>query len=101
MRVFVLLGIAACIVGATPQQSSAQIDDSMIVRPSSMELNFTAIEKLADKGYRNIRVARQRPPTVKAFDRAGNEVEITIGQFDGRILSIRYPQSAANRDLRR
>ena len=96
MRVFVLLGIAACVVGATSQQPSAQVDDSMLVRPPSMELNFTAFEKLADEGYQNIRVAQRHPPTVRALDRSGDEVEITINQFDGRILSIRYPQAAAN-----
>lgn len=95
MRVFVLLGIVASVAVTSPQQALAQVDDSLFVRPQSMDVNFSAIQSLADEGFQSIRVVRQQPPTVKALDRAGDEVEITIDQFDGRILSIRYPQSAA------
>lgn len=96
MRVFFLLGMAAGIVGATSNQTSAQVDDGMFVRPPSMELYFTAFEKLVDDGFQNIQVSRRLPPTVKAIDRAGDEVEITFNQVDGRILSIRYPHTATN-----
>lgn len=95
MRVFVLLGISMGFVSITLEEPSAQVDDSVFARPLSIEVSFLAIERLEDAGYHDIRVARQQPPTVKAFDPAGDEVEITIDQVDGGIISIRHLRTAA------
>ncbi|GGD34793.1 hypothetical protein [Aureimonas glaciei] len=93
MRKSVLLGVSTCIAGAMLQKTSAQVDDSMIAKPPSLEAYYWAKERLTVQGYRSIRVARRQPPTVTAVNRAGDEVEVTIDQFDGRILSIRHPKN--------
>ena len=95
MRVFVLLGSAVGILGVMPQQVSAQVDETMFQKSTSMEVNFEAFEKLTDEGYRDIRVVRNQPPTVRASDRNGSEVVITLDGIDGHALAVTYPVTAA------
>lgn len=92
MRVFVLSGIVVASVLVCQPPALAQVDDSMLARPPSLEVYHAAFERLTKQGYQNVRVARRQPPTVRALDRSGIECEIVLHPFDGRVLSISHTQ---------